>query len=205
MIFLTQKQTTDSRAIREFRSAVSKAIANLLTVEDAIDQLSWEQLDQLPSWILLNDADLLVAIRRVGIAGSVGFIKQCIDGNVIRELASIVDADYFGRVMRLDVKLFWQSLVHGDDLNNASLSTMVEQAGASILLATIESPELANVLSRRFSMDASPVEFETAYQLLQLTQQHWDAPALTEPGQPTASKKVRKQLADQVAGKEALA
>ena len=150
MNLLANGTTTVSAQARGYRSQAAQILLDLLRPGDTINDIGWEQLERLPAWTLLKTQDLLGVTREIGMVVLAPALKKTIDGTLLKTVSSKVDASFLRRLLSsesIDNSAdFCKSVEHFKEHPVKA----IEQAGASVLLSTIDNTTLVDILARRF-------------------------------------------------------
>ncbi len=162
MNLLVNGSTTASAQMRGYRSQTAQTLLDLLRPGDAISDIGWEQLERLPAWTLLKTQDLLGVSREIGMVVLAPALKKSIDGTLLKTVSSKVDASFLRR------------LISSESVDDASVNSKgirhfredpveaIEQAGAAVLLSTIENKTLVDILARRFKGSHEMIDSQLA-------------------------------------------
>jgi len=148
----------NKRNTRIYRAKVAKAVLQLMGQEELIDGIGWDQLDRLPSWILLSDEKLNCLVNQLGVVSLAIPLRSSIDGQAFKNIAKSVDTNFLLASLRnanSSRNRYFDIEYVGTHENFASA---IFQAGASVLIATVENTLLAGIISRRFTCKTLFVE-----------------------------------------------
>lgn len=166
--------SSDSAAVREYRARVAQTLITLLKSGDAINGVNWAQLDRMPAWILCSDTALCKLTHQIAVTAIASSLAKSIDGNLLSRISHLVGAGFLKRALStqseqsVDIKNIPNELEL--DVFQAETATMLDHLGASILLSSIESPALALVMARRFSVDYGMVRQDLAMECIKFTE-----------------------------------
>lgn len=162
MNLLANGSTAASAQMRGYRSQTAKTLLGLLRPGDAISDIGWEQLERLPAWTLLKTQDLLGVTREIGMVVLAPALKKSIDGTLLKTVSNNVDASFLRR------------LLSSESIDDATVNKIgvqhfrddpveaIEQAGAAVLLSTIENTTLVDILARRFEGSHEMIDSQLA-------------------------------------------
>lgn len=178
MNLLANGTSAVSAQMRGYRSQAAQTLLGLLRPGDVINDIGWEQLERLPAWTLLKTQDLLSVTREIGMVVLAPALKKSIDGTLHKTVSGKVDASFLRRLLSSDsvddAAGFYKDVEHFQKYPVKA----IEQAGASVLLSTIDNTTLADILARRFEGSHEMIDAELATNLVEQAEE-LKAPSLT--------------------------
>ncbi len=187
MNLLANGTTTISAQMRGYRSQAAQTLLDLLRPGDAINDIGWEQLERLPAWTLLKTQDLLSVTREIGMVVLAPALKKSIDGTLLKTVSGKVDASFLRRLHSSEsvdeTAVFSEDIVHFQQHPVKA----IEQAGASVLLSTIDNSTLVDILARRFEVSHKMIDSQLATNFVERAEE-LKAPSLTQADQVVDSK-----------------
>jgi len=179
MNLLANGTTTVSAQLRGYRSQAAQTLLDLLRPGDAISDIGWEQLERLPAWTLLKTQDLVGVSREIGMVVLAPALKKSIDGTLLKTVSSKVDASFLRRLLSAesvdDTDISFKDEAH---FRNHPVKA-IEQAGASVLLSTIDNTTLVGILSRRFEGSHEMIDSQLATSIVEQAEE-LKAPSLQQ-------------------------
>jgi len=170
MNLLSNGANAVSAQMRGYRSQAAQSLLNLLRPGETISDIGWEQLEQLPPWTLLKTNDLLKVTREIGLVVLAPYFKKSIDGTLLKTISSKVDVAFVRRL--LSSEMVENNAVPGNSAVHVRQHPVkaIEQAGAAVLLSTIDNATLVGILARRFDGAHEMIDAQLATNLVKQTQ-----------------------------------
>jgi len=179
MNLLANGTTTVSAQMRGYRSKAAQTLLDLLRPGDALSDISWEQLERLPAWTLLKTQDLLGVSREIGMVVLAPALKKSIDGTLLKTVSNKVDASFLRRLLSADSVENTDISCKDEEHFRQHPVKAIEQAGASVLLSTIDNTTLVGILARRFEGSHEMIDSELATSFVEQAEQ-LKAPSLEQ-------------------------
>jgi len=182
MNLLANGTSAVSAQMRGYRSQAAQTLLDLLRPGDAISDIGWEQLERLPAWTLLKTQDLLSVTREIGMVVLAPALKKSIDGTLHKTVSGKVDASFLRRLLSSDSVDDTAGFYKDVEQFQKYPVKAIEQAGASVLLSTIDNTTLVDILARRFEGSHETIDAELATNFVEQAEE-LKAPSLTNINQ----------------------
>lgn len=171
-----------SARIREYRSLAAKALIKLLKPGEEINDVNWTELERLPSWILLNTAELNLVTEQVGVTALAPQLFKTLDGGLLKIISNQVGHGFLKALLNSakkdhgvddSVSAFDSNKLFGQidtDIKQANVIQLSRRVGESVLLSTIENMTLLDIIARRFETDYLYVDKQQALTCIKRTE-----------------------------------